>query len=163
MLIFIPAKQRAKRKPVCIWRLPRGSNTLWLAAGYLTDSDYTALYFRSQPVIGKSFSFSAPVFYLSVLLLQIFSCPETFASFSLPKVSPDTHFVSQNAIRPVAQPLKPHNIPVNSITEEIYTITTSFWAFSISLLHQNRGNLHHFYIIKKFTGKKPTPFLYHYV
>jgi hypothetical protein len=76
------------------------SNALWFTTGYLTDSDYTALYFRSQPVFGKSFSFHAPVFYLSVLLLQIFSCPENFASFSLPKFSPDTHFVSQNASRP---------------------------------------------------------------
>jgi len=56
MLIYIPAKQRAKRKLACIWRLPRGSNALWLAAGYLTDSDYTALYFRSQPVIRKFLS-----------------------------------------------------------------------------------------------------------
>jgi len=28
---------------------------------------------------------------------------------------PDTHFVSQNAIRSVAQPLKPHNISINRI------------------------------------------------
>jgi len=114
MHIFIPAKQRAKRKLDCTWRLPRRSNTLWLASGYLTNPDYTALYFRSQPVFEKSFSFHTPLFYLSVLLLQIFPRPENFASFSLPKFSPDTHFVSQNAIRSVAQPLKPHNIPINS-------------------------------------------------
>ncbi len=50
-MLFIPAKQRAKRELARIWRLPRGSNTppLWgelakkklshaplLAAGYLT-------------------------------------------------------------------------------------------------------------------------------
>ena len=72
-------------------------NTLWFTTEHLTDSDYTACYFRSQPIIGKSFSFPAPVFYLSVLLLHIFPRPENFASFSLPKFSPDTHFVSQNA------------------------------------------------------------------
>ena len=87
---------------------------------------------------------------------------ENFASFSLPKVSPDTHFVSQNAIRSVAQPLKPHNIPLNSVKYEIYIIPTSFWAFTISLLHQNQGILHHFYIIEKSPCKKPTPFLHHY-
>lgn len=55
------------------------------------------------------------LFYPSFSHLQIFSCPENFASVSLPKFSPDTHFVSQNAIRSVAQPLKPHNIPINSV------------------------------------------------
>ena len=184
MHIFIPAKQRAKRKLACTWRLPQGSNTLWLAAGYLTDFDYTAPYFRSQPVIGKSFSFPAHLFYLSVLLPQIFPCPENFASFLLPKFSPDTHFVSQNAIRSVAQPLKPHNIPINSVKQEIYIIATPKFAKSTPLLHHfpnlyriaflqkiravSRPTQHHTYIISFCTISsaailtlfiRPTPFI----
>ena len=78
------------------------------------------------------------------------------------RFSPDTHFVSQNAIRSVAQPLKPHNIPLNSVKYEIYIIPTSFWALSTPLLHQNGENLHHFYTAEKAICKKPTPFLHHY-
>lgn len=162
MHIFIPAKQRAKRKLACTWRLPRGSNTLWLAAEYLTNSDYTAPYFRSQPVIGKSFSFPAPLFYLSVLLPQIFPCPENFASFLLPKFSPDTHFVSQNAIRSVAQPLKPHNIPINSLKQEIHIITTSVLGFSTPILHHFYTIFSDFYIISTPKFAKSTPLLYHF-
>ena len=82
--------------------------------------------------------------------------PENFASFSLPKFSPDTHFVSQNAIRSVAQPLKLHNIPINSVKYGIYIITTSFWAFSISLLHQLGG----FYSISALAKNPPAKSLH---
>jgi hypothetical protein len=36
-------------------------------------------------------------------LLQILSCPENFGTLTLPKFSPDTHFVSQNASLPTAR------------------------------------------------------------
>ena len=94
----------------------------------------------TAPVTKSTFS------YLSFLPAANPLLPRNLCLLTLPKVSPDTHFVSQNAIRSVAQPLKPHNIPINI----------------------KKKNLHHYYIIFGIyyiiTTSKPgdsTSFLYH--